>query len=309
VRIDTLSYSNVTMQGTQRRLWLREHAPQHLQRCTDLVLRALQRRAGAASRSTVVLGAGACTEVPLAELVRASDEVILVDLDLVSLLRGRDELTVASQRKRVRLIQGDITGEVSAALHQLLQQQDWPRLRKQGATALFDAAALCLEQCRVPDPPELETLSDGDCGLVISSLVVSQLFSYPLLDVLDTIQNLAPELLADQERHRRYQEAAQAFRVRIIRAHLHLLRSLLDQGGVAVLLSDVRGFVFTVHGTDHDANHRRALPLVPRQFFELVHEVFQVVEEGQWEWLTDLPTNERPGRGYEIAGYILHAQK
>jgi hypothetical protein len=297
------------MQGAQRRLWLREHAPQHLQRCTDLVSRALQRRAAAASRSTVVLGAGACTEVPLAELVRASDEVVLVDLDLVSLLRGRDELTVASQRKRVRLIQGDITGEVSASLNQLLQQQDWPRLRKQGATALFDAAALCLEQCRVPDPPELETLSDGDCGLVISSLVVSQLFSYPLLDVLDIMQNLAPDLLADQERHRRYQEAAQAFRVRIIRAHLHLLRSLLDQGGVVVLLSDVRGFVFTVHGTDHDASHRRVLPLVPRQFFELVHEVFQVVEEGQWEWLTDLPTKERPGRGYEIAGYILHAQK
>jgi hypothetical protein len=309
VRIETLSYSNVTMQGAHRRKWLREHAPQHLQHCTDLVLSALRRRAASASRSTVVLGAGACTEVPLAELVRASDEVVLVDLDLVALLRGRDELAAQSQRNRVRLIQGDITGEVSASLNQLLQQQDWQQLRKQGAVALFDAAASCLEQCKVPDPPELETLSDGDCGLVISSLVVSQLFSYPLLDVLDRIQNFAPELLVEQERHRRYQEASQALRIQIIRAHLHLLRALLDQGGVAVLLSDIRGFAFTVQGTDHDASHRRALPLVPRQFPELVQEVFEVVEEAQWEWLTDLPTKEHPGRGYEIAGYVLTGRK
>ncbi len=137
--------------------------------------------------------------------------------------------------------------------------------------------------------------------------MLSQLFSYPLLDVLDTIQNVAPDLLVEQERHRRYQEAAQAFRIRIINAHLHLLRVLLDQGGVAVLLSDVRGFVFSVHGTDHDASHRRVMPLVPRTFPELVRAVFTVAEETQWEWLTDLPDKERPGRGYEIAGFLLRA--
>ncbi len=161
MRIDTLSYSNVTTQGKQRRQWLHEHASQHLQQSTELVLHALQQRSAAASLSTVVLGAGACTEVPLLELVRASDEVVLVDLDLVSLLRGRDELTAPSQRKRVRLIQGDITGEVSAALNRLLRQQDWPALCKQGGTALFDAAALCLERCPVPDPPVLETLAES----------------------------------------------------------------------------------------------------------------------------------------------------
>jgi hypothetical protein len=238
--------------------------------------------------------------------VRASDEVALADFDLAALLRGRDELTAPSQRKRVRLVQGDITGGVSASLSQLLRQQDWLALRKQGSIALFDAAALCLERCPIPDPPMLETLVEASYGLVISSLLISQLFSYPLLDLLDTIQNAAPDLSGEQERHRRYQEAAQAFRIRMINSHLHLLRSLLDQGGVAVLLSDVRGFVFTVHGTDHDARHRRFLPLVPRTFPDLIHEVFTVVEETQWEWLTDLPDKDRPGRGYEIAGFLLH---
>ena len=75
---------------------------------------------------------------------------------------------------------------------------------------------------------------------------MTQLFSYPILDVLDGIQRVAPSLLNEQERHRRYQDAAQDFRIRIIYAHLHLLCTLLDAGGVAVLLSDIRGFVFNV---------------------------------------------------------------
>jgi hypothetical protein len=305
VRIDSLSYSNVSMQGSQRRQWLREHAPQHLEHCTQFIARGLKLRSAASSQSTVVLGAGACTEVPLAELVRASDEVVLVDLDLVSLLRGRDELTVASQRKRVRLIQGDISGNVSASFNKLIQALDWSALRNHGAAALFDKVASCLERCPVPDPPELETLARDSCGLVVSSLVVSQLFSYPLLDALDAIQQHAPDLLVEQERHRRYQEATQNFRVRLIRAHLHLLRSLLDQGGVVVLLSDIRGFAFQVMGTDHDAVHRQMLPLVPRIFPELIQESFEIVQEGQWEWISDLPTKEHPGRGYEVVGYIL----
>ncbi len=135
--------------------------------------------------------------------------------------------------------------------------------------------------------------------------MLSQLFSYPLLDILDLVQRVAPSLPGEQERHRRYQEAAQSFRVRIIQAHLHLLRQLLDVGGLVVLLTDVRGFAFEVYGTDHDEAHRRYLPVLPRNFPELVHENFTVVEEAHWEWITDLPEKSRFGRGYEVAGYCL----
>lgn len=305
MRIDTLPQNNKQAQGSGRREWLCQHSPQHLEHCISLITRALEQRASAASRSTLVLGAGACTEVPLTNLVRASEEVVLADLDLAAMQRGRDELTSATLRKRVRLVQCDITGGVSRNLASLIRRLDWQKLVSQGSQALFETLALCLEQCQVPDPPEIDILLPGDFGLVVSSLVLSQLFSYPLLDVLDHVQTVAPSLLSDQERHRHYQETAQAFRVRVINAHLHFLRSLLDMGGITILLSDVRGFVFNVHGTDHDATHRRSLPLVPRVFPELVHEVFAVVEEAHWEWLADLPEKDHPGRGYEVAGYIL----
>jgi hypothetical protein len=307
MRIDTLAYANSQNQGARRREWLRLHAPQHLEQCRTYILHGLQSRDAAAARSTLVLGAGACTEVPLTELVHASDEVVLADLDRTALLQAGRELPFPALRRRVQVLVCDISGDVSIKLSRLLNRQDWTSLVAQGAQAVFDAAARCIEQCPVPDPPAIGSLSSGEFGLVVSSLVLSQLFSYPLLDVLDHLQKVAPNFFIEQERHRRYQEAVQAFRVRIIQAHLHLLRDLLDEGGTAVLLSDIRGFVFNVHGTDHDATHRRFIPLVPRIFPDLVRETFTIIKEAQWEWITDLPAKDRPGRGYEVAGYVLKA--
>jgi hypothetical protein len=309
VRIDTLTYNNIQTQGAQRRAWLRQHSPQHLQQSTTFMLQALQNRQRSASRSTLVLGAGACTEIPLAELTRDSDEVVLADYDLASMRQGRDELTSATLRKRVRLLACDISGGISAALNRLIEQQPWDKLVQQGAKIVFDAAARCLEQCPVPDPPEIEGLHAGEFGVVISSLVLSQLFSYPLLDILDHVQRIAPEYLGEQERHRRYQEAAQAFRVRVIEAHLHLLRELLDVGGIVVLLSDVRGFVFADSDTENNAQQRRTLPVVPRGLTELVQESFTLLEGRHWEWITDLPDKGKLGRGYEVGGFVLNAAK
>ncbi len=305
MRIDTLTYNNVQTQGARQRAWLRQYSPQHLQHCAALTLRAFKLRQPAASQSTLVLGAGACTEVPLDDLARASDEVVLADFDLAAIQQGRDELVSPALRKRIHLLQCDISGGISASLKRLVERQPWTLLVPQGPQAVFDAAAHCLEQCTVPDPPQLEGLGAGGCGIVISSLLLSQLFSYPLLDILDHVQRIAPDYPGEQERHRHYQEAAQAFRIRVISAHLHLLRELVDIGGVVVLLSDVRGFAFNVYGTDHDAEHRRTIPIVPRTLPDLVRENFAVIEEARWDWLTDLPEKNKLGRGYEVIGLVL----
>src|SRR5438094_4105427 len=63
-----------------------------LQQCTSLMLRGLQLRQRSTSTSTCVLGAGACTEIPLAELARDSDEVVLADYDLASIDRKSTRL-------------------------------------------------------------------------------------------------------------------------------------------------------------------------------------------------------------------------
>ncbi len=309
MRIDTLTYNNIQTQGAQRRAWLRQHSPQHLEQCTALMLQGLQKRQRSASNSTLVMGAGACTEVPLAELARDSEEVVLADLDFASMRQGRDELTSPALRKKVRLLSCDISDGVSADLNRLIKLKRWDKFVSQGARFVFDAAADCLEQCPVPDPPEIEGLHAEEFGVVISSLVLSQLFSYPLLDMLDHVQRIAPSYLGEQERHRRYQEVVQNFRVRVIQGHLHLLRELVDVGGIVVLLSDVRGFVFEVSGSENDAQHRRTLPIVPHGLAELVRESFTVLEERHWEWIADLPEKGKLGRGYEVVGYVLSSIK
>ena len=305
MRIDTLSYNNAQTQGAQRRAWLQQHSPEHLRECAALMLRALDLRPPHTSHSTLVLGAGACTEVPLAELARRSDEVALADLDQASMERARVGVAFPALHKRIRLLTCDISGDVSANLRRLLERHAWSEPVSQGARSVFDAAAQCLNDCPIPDPPVIDSLYSGDYGVVTSSLLLTQLYSYPLLDVLDLVQRMAPVLVGEQERHHRYQEAAQAFRTRVILAHLHLLHDLVDSGGLVVLLCDVRGFAFNVSGADHDAEHRRAIPLVPRVFPELVRETFDIVEERRWEWISDLPERDRPGRGYEVIGYIL----
>ncbi|GHO45356.1 hypothetical protein [Ktedonospora formicarum] len=309
MRIENLSYNNAQSQGPERREWFRTHSAEHLERCESLMQLALRRRPASTASSVVVLGAGNCTEVPLVTLNRGTDELVLADLDLAGMRRACDlQLPNLGQRRRMRLVECDLTGGVSRNLERLIRRQRWDKLAPQGASAIFDAAASCLEECEVPDPPVLDDLGQGQFGVVISSLVMSQLFSYPILDVLDPIIVAAPDFWGEQERHRRYQEAAQAFRLRVINAHLHLLGSLVDQDGLIVLLSDVRGFAFNVYGTDHDASHRRDIPLVPRAFFDLVKEQFTIAEEQHWEWLTDLPEKEHFGRGYEVVGYVLRAK-
>jgi hypothetical protein len=309
VRIDTLTYNNIQTQGAQRRAWLRQNCPQHLQQCRSLMLLALQKRQESASPSVLVLGAGACTEVPLAELARASEEVVLADYDLASMRQGRDELLSPALRKKVRLLSCDISGGVSTDLNRLIGQQPWDKFVSQGAQVVFDAATDCLERCPVPDLPKIEGLHAGEFGVVISSLVLSQLFSYPLLDMLDYVQHVAPAYLVEQERHRRYQEAAQNFRIRVIQGHLHLLHEMLDVGGIVILLSDVRGFVFEVSGTENDSQPRRMLPIVPRLLPELVRERFHIIEERHWEWITDLPEEGKLGRGYDVVGYVLKIER
>src|SRR5256886_9383967 len=103
-------------QGAQRRTLLRQQSPQHLEYCSSLILRAIRERHPGVSPNALVLGAGACTEIPLTELVRSSDEVVLADLDLASMRQGASELPTSALRKRVLLVQCDISGGVTEKL-------------------------------------------------------------------------------------------------------------------------------------------------------------------------------------------------
>lgn len=307
MRIERLSADNQRTQGAGRRQWYRQHNPEHLRAVRELLEAALAARGAAAPRSAVVLGAGACTELPLELLARACPRVMLVDLDAAGMERARQEL-VPALRERVRLVVGDIGGSVSRALADRLRVQPWAELAALGESALFGAVANCLDSCPVPDPPVLDVGRDG-FGLVVSSLVMTQLFSLPLLDVLDTLAAVVPQFAGLQEADSRYRAAARDFRRRVALAHLDLLVALLAADGAGLLLTDVTGYLLAPSSGPRGAAARTALPLLPADLVDLPGELAArfdlALPPRTWEWRVALATPSLPGRAYDVLGAVV----
>jgi hypothetical protein len=311
MRLARLPQENARMQGAERRRWLRRHSPAHLEAVERLVLRTLRARGPQNPARTVVLGAGACTELPLARLAAASDEVLLVDVDIPGMLHARDELP-ADRRGRVNVVQADLTGGVSASLAAELARQPWADLAALGGhvgNAPLDAVAGCLERCPVADPPRIAELAPHGYGVVISSLVLTQLYSLPLLDIVDALSVYAPGAVDRRELHARYREAALRFRRRIALAHLALLRELLAPDGAALLITDVTGYLVPARGGPHGGNAREALPVLPPEVLRLPEDLAAQGWHGEppltWQWVASLPDATRPGRTYDVTGIVL----
>ncbi|WIG57794.1 MAG: hypothetical protein OJF49_000539 [Ktedonobacterales bacterium] len=311
MRIERLAQENSRTQGPRRRDWYRRHSPEHLRASAALVAAALAARAPDESRAAIVLGAGACTEVPLEQLARASDALTLVDVDATGMSRARDELP-QQLRARIQLVAADLTGGVSVALSEVLRAQPWHDLALlSGATgaAALDAAASCLECCPIPNPPELPSLLSGSHGLVISSLTLTQLFSLPLLDVLDTLLLHAPAAADRRDASPRYVAAAQGFRRRVALAHLALIESLLAPGGAAVLLTDVTGYLLPPQAGMHANEDAEALPILPHDVLDVETDLsarFALVgKPKRWRWLVGVPDATMPGRAYDVVGVVF----
>lgn len=312
MRIERLSRENPRTQGPERRTWYRSHSGEHLRAIAELVESALRAQRGKAARA-LVLGAGACTELPLERLARGCESVLLVDVDVAGMLRARDELPQAL-RPRVNVVAADITGGVSQALAAELRMQPWTDLASlsgPSGRAPLDAAAICLDNCPVADPPLFEELAPGGYDLVISSFVLTQLFSLPLLDVIDTLGIYAPDSVDLRDSYPRYREAAQRFRRRIALAHLSLIGELLAPEGVGLLFSDVRGYLLPARKGLHAGTGAapEALDVLPPDVLALPDDVAArfVVEGGvrRWRWLVSAPATDLPGRAYDACGIML----
>ncbi|MDE3230544.1 MAG: hypothetical protein KGO05_11745, partial [Chloroflexota bacterium] len=269
MRIERLSVDNQRTQGAERRNWYRKYSAKHLKQIELALLAALDARAAATPDSAVVLGAGACTELPLDQLARACLPVTLVDLDTMGMLRARDELP-ATLRERVRTISADLTGGVSSALQDELRAQPWPDLRALGGgrgASILDAVADCLERVPVAEPPDPAALglTPGGYGLVVSSLTLTQLYSLPLLDALDTLLVYAPDLADERAAHPRYQRAERGFQRRVVAGHLALIKRLLAPGGVALLITDYVGHLLAPQRGAHASEGRETLDVLPAE--------------------------------------------
>jgi hypothetical protein len=315
MRIQQLARENTRMQGPDRRQWYRRHSADHLRTVEELVVLAGEVVTSEISRRAVVLGAGACTELPLEWITRYCETVVLVDVDVSGMLRARAELPSAL-RGRVQVVDADITGGVSAALADELRTQPWhdlAALTGSGGIAPIDAAAGCLERCPIPDPPLLADVEiEGGYSIVISSLVLTQLFSLPLLDVYDMLAYHAASVADLRESQPRYLAAAMSFRRHIALAHLALIERLLAPSGVGLFISDVTGYLLTHRVGSSSARplvEREALPVLPVEVLALPDdfaERFTLLKSPRyWQWLVASADASNPGRSYDVCGLLL----
>ncbi|HLJ81375.1 MAG TPA: hypothetical protein VKT52_07820 [Ktedonobacterales bacterium] len=311
MRLARLPQDNPRTQGPARRRWYQRYSPDHLLTIAASVESALTSRAPAAPGAAVVLGAGACTEVPLWRLAEVCDSVLLVDVDVTGMAQARDELP-AHLRPRVNLLQADLTSGVSAALAADLRAQPWAdlvTLAGPSGAAPLDAAAACLDRCPIPDPPRIPELAPAGYGLVMSSLVLTQLFSLPLLDVADTLALYASTAVELREDHPRYREAALRFRRHIALAHLDLIGALLAPEGCGLLVTDVTGYLLPPQSGPHAGTTAESLPVLPPEAMALPEDVarrFELVDRMHiWRWLVSAPDATTPGRAYDVASLLF----
>jgi hypothetical protein len=178
--------------------------------------------------------------------------------------------------------------------------------------APIEAAADCLERCAIPNPPLIPGLQPGGYDLVVSDFILTQLYSLPLLDVIDTLTAYAPAVADLRETLPRYEDAANSFRRRVALAHLALLRSLLAPDSVALLLSDRAGELLPPKAGPHAHDTVERLETLPESALaipgDLERDYTPAGPLRTWRWLISAPDAERPGRRYDAFGLRLRAK-
>ena len=232
----------------QRRFWQPHIASSH-----QRILEA----AGLVERRDVVtvLGARNCTEIPLDELARRFERVVLADLDGPSLLEAIQALPL-ELRPKVELHVSDVTSFVAPLMANL------ERAAEEAATAgeALDAFGRIFAGLPAGHIPPRLPASD----LVVSSLVLSALDRYPLAYADRLLQTRFGQRLRTWGG---LEAAGSRLRRVAIEDHVGLLRTLCRPGG-AVYFADTlaRGpayaqFPATVRGEVESAAGREMVRL------------------------------------------------
>jgi hypothetical protein len=271
--------------------WFRPVADTHITTSRRLIAQAAEQTA--ANGQTVVIGAGACREIPLVDLAERFGDVVLNDVDAAALDSALESASLSTaQQSRVRRWTADVTG-VSAKL-----QADLPHAAPPDAG---DPALTLAPWLTTWQPPPI-ALPSAD--LVVASCVLGQLH-IPMFAVLETWFA------------QRFPQAGAILTHPPLRAACFALRQRMEEDFVAALARAVRagGRVF-LSETTHFYPVRRAADggwLSPGCFRMMVHPhlenyldpAWRIEAAESWFWLTAPPTPETITRCYTVRGLIL----
>lgn len=182
-----------------------------------------------ASRRPVVmvLGAGACYDIPLENLA-AQFRVVLVDIDEAQLRRAVGRLPGELRpyvSYQVRDLSGGLVLDLTQKAERILQDRSKKRVELLGEMArLLETANVMV--------PHLEGIEGAD--FLISSMLVGQISNYPIEFLLRSATEAERAEVGDEERLERaeqvFVEAARRFAGRVERAHSEALGDFVLRG-------------------------------------------------------------------------------
>ncbi len=305
MRIETLTAENKISQGKKQREWLKQYSPQHLAKIEKLLKDCAGYAKNHGAPDMLIFGAGACTEIPLSKIAQFCRKIVLVDLDADGMKAAIAEVA-GPLRKRIQFVQADITGGVSQKLDDILNTIDWRALYDAKDNEVAHITAEVLDRAPVPESPRIPGIAPA--AIVVSSLILTQLFSLPLQDVLQKVALVRAGMQMTIGDNTEYIRAANLFRRKITLAHLRLLQTSLAPDGAAALISDFAGHIARADYTpDTTLPELRILPSsvlsIPS---ELEKEFYAPEPIRHWQWVNKLPdTAKYPGRIYTVIGAIL----
>jgi hypothetical protein len=289
-------------------------ADQHLAQSARAILAAA---AQTGTQRAVVLGAGACEEIPLAELAERYEQVVLVDLDQASLdqalaapglpepIRHRFDLRIADltgladelARRWRSALEGPI--EVESAIERLAAIAD-SALAENGS-AEFEAG-----ERAAPDGRRLlEALGGAPFDLVVASCLLSQLHA----PVSQRAEQAFGERFAAGPSPLRaapcWQTSLDRLARRIEADFMSQLPALVAPGG-RIYLSESVQVCFIEPASDGAwmtaGTYRMTKSLELRDY---VDARFQIEAGARWTWVAALPEARRPGRLFDVQALTL----
>lgn len=192
----------------------------HLQRSRAFVLRGSELTSG--RRSVVLLGAGACRDLPIETFLTQFEQVHLVDIDATSLNEGVRSLgpegTTAHLHRHVWDASGGLVSRLVIDCETILNQAKDFSGTLTDASALFDAAAH--EPVTPPEP-----LRQAD--YVVSSGLTSQLVTFLQRYLGEQCRTRFPNQQAAEAERTTFVSATNSLNERLFRRHAELLGSML----------------------------------------------------------------------------------
>ena len=173
----------------------------------------------------VVLGAGKCREIPLQELARLFDQVVLVDLDHDSLEKATEDLSPELHAKLLMLV-SDVTSFAVPMMREIEDVVEAGETIEQVFGQLDKVYEKAFGREHLPRFPQAD--------FVVSSLVASELHRYPGRYADRLLRGKFHAGLAGWNGHRQADRRLQGF---ALNEHVSVIANLVRTGGV-VYISD-----------------------------------------------------------------------